>query len=342
TGAKPAISAYPEWEWWADAWLGRNRHRLGQVFLGPDWKFRRTDPNVLTLDRCRWRAGGGKLSEVTPLFRAQMDVRKKLGLRPNHDNGDVQRWRWVHGPKETKKAPTEYHFEFDVDVVPKGDVSLVIEGSELYRIRLNGKNVPSRKTGWYLDHSMHKVSLPRLKVGKNTLVLACDTTTTMQTEDCFIMGDFGVTPSREITTEPDILHAGDWAMQGYLHYAGGIVYEAEFDVTTKKPAAAVLKLGKFSAVVVAIRVNGELAGYIPWRSADGLDVAKFLKPGRNRVEIEVMGSPRNMLGPLHHAAGKPAWTGAGQFLVTGPEYTPDYIVWPWGLMDQVSITLFGK
>ncbi|HUW57148.1 MAG TPA: glycosyl hydrolase [Planctomycetota bacterium] len=330
-----------------DLWLGPPAAEIGPGFhcfethlLGPAWTFERTDPNVLTLDRCRYRLKGSKLSKVLPVWVAQRDVREKLGLRPVWDNGAEQRWTWVKSPKDVGRAPTEYHFTFTVDDVPARPVHLVLEGSEHFRIRLNGKNVPTRKTGWYLDRAMHKVRLPKLKRGENRLVLACNTVETMQVEDCYLIGDFGVDAStRAIAAEPETLHAGDWAMQGYTHYAGGIIYKASVTVS-KKPKKALLWLRRFSATVVAARVNGKEAGFIPWRSADGLDVAKHLKPGRNRIEIEVMGSPRNMLGPLHYALGKPPWTGCGQFRTTGSEYTPDYVLWPWGLMEQVRIDLY--
>ena len=91
-----------------------------------------------------------------------------------------------------------------------------------------------------------------------------------------------------------------------------------------------------------VRINGRPAGFIPWRAADGLDVTKHLKAGPNRVEIEVMGSPKNMLGPLHNAMGKTPWTGAGEFLRDDDRHTPDYVLWPWGLMDQVRLELYRK
>ena len=350
TAKKPSAAAtdderfdamsYPAWEFWFDAILRPGR-KTGEALLGPIWDFARTDPNVLTLDRCRYRLKGSKRSEVMPVWQAQKAVREKLGLRPVWDNSGVQRWCWIDTPQKIAKAPTEYCFAFTVDDVPKGKVSLVLEGSEHFRITLNGKKVATKVTGWYLDRSMHTVTLPKLKTGENKLVLSCNTVDEMQVEDCFLIGDFGVDAcTRAITREPDVLHSGDWSLQGYAHYAGGMIYRATVDVGKKKLRAAPLFLGKFSATVVAVRVNGKDAGYIPWRAADGLDLAKHLKPGKNRIEIEVMGSPRNMMGPLHESHGKTPWVGAGQFRTTGDDYTDEYVLWPWGLMGQARVDLY--
>jgi hypothetical protein len=124
--------------------------------------------------------------------------------------------------------------------------------------------------------------------------------------------------------------------------SGGTVVEVHEGIAADRVRSAILRLGKFSSVVVGVRVNGKPAGCIPWRSADGLDIAKLLRRGPNRIEIEVMGSPKNMLGPLHNAQGKTPWTFPRQFVPTGIEYTSDYILWPWGLMDQVRVELYGK
>jgi hypothetical protein len=98
-----------------------------------------------------------------------------------------------------------------------------------------------------------------------------------------------------------------------------------------------LFLGDHKAVHVAVYVNGVLAGHIPWISANGLDITKYLHAGHNEIAIEVVGSPRNMLGPLHRAAGYKSWTSREAFRCTGDAYTPEYLMHPWGLYSQVRI-----
>jgi hypothetical protein len=44
-----------------------------------------------------------------------------------------------------------------------------------------------------------------------------------------------------------------------------------------------------------------------------------------------------MLGPLHRKAGYEGWTDSRSFRRTGEAYTPEYVVWPWGLLEQVRI-----
>jgi hypothetical protein len=114
-----------------------------------------------------------------------------------------------------------------------------------------------------------------------------------------------------------------------------MIYHGQYECAAVKPTRLVL--GSYEAVNVTVRVNGQLAGYIPWRSVNGLEITRFLAPGANQIDLEVMGSPRNMLGPLHRRPEHEHWTGADGFRRTGNRYTPDYVLWPWGLNGHVMI-----
>jgi len=50
-----------------------------------------------------------------------------------------------------------------------------------------------------------------------------------------------------------------------------------------------------------------------------------------------VGSPRNMLGPLHLATGREPWTDWRAFRRTDETFTPSYVLKPWGLIEQVHI-----
>ncbi len=306
------------------------------TYVGPSCAFARTDPNVLTLDMCRYRLAKGEWSDTMEVWRAQDAVRQTLGMRSNYYNGLPQRYKWATKEHPSDGAAVDLEFVFDVDTVPSGPVYLLLEGAPNFAIHLNGRAVPTDVVGWYLDRAFHKVALPRLQVGKNTLVLSCAYTNHMEVEDCFLLGDFGVTSDRVITTEPARLHFGDWTGQGYPHYAGSMIYYGAIDYDPAKGPVSV-ELGKYEAVDVAIHVNGELVGHIPWISENGLDITAYLRPGHNDIGIEVVSSPRNMLGPLHLATGREPWTDWRSFRRTDETYTPEYVLKDWGLYGQVLL-----
>lgn len=304
------------------------------AYIGPVCPFTRTDPNLLTLDVCAYRLEQGTWSEPVPVWQAQQAIREQLGMRPVYYNGLPQRYKWINEPHPKDGTPVAFQFAFEVRDVPDEPVYLALEHAADCAITLNGE-IASGMEGWYLDRGFVRVPLPQLHAGRNILMLDCRYTNWMEIEDCYLLGNFGVNPDRTLVAEPPTLHFGDWGMQGYLHYAGSMIYHAAYDHTPDEQV--ILELGDYRATTVAIHVNGTLAGHIPWRAANGLNLTAFLQAGPNRIDIEVVGSPRNMLGPLHLKAGDEAWTDWRSFRTTGERYTPEYVVVPYGLMTPVRI-----
>jgi hypothetical protein len=304
------------------------------AYIGPVCPFTRTDPNVLTLDVCAYRLDQGDWSEPLPVWQAQQAIRESLDMRPVYYNGLPQRYKWIEAPHPNDGTPVAFRFEFEVRHVPEGPVYLALEHAADCTIRLNG-GAAGPVDGWYLDRSFECVPLPPLKAGRNTLLLECRYTNRMEIEDCYLLGDFGVGLDRALVAEPPTLHFGDWGPQGYLHYAGRMIYHAIYEHMPGE--RVILELGDYRATTVVIHVNDRLAGHIPWRAANGLDLTAFLQDGTNRIDIEVVGSPRNMLGPLHLKPGDEAWTDWRSFRTTGERYTPDYVVVPYGLMTPVRL-----
>ena len=321
------------------------------MYLGPLWKFRRTELNSLPLDMCRYSLNDRALSKSMPVWQVQRRIREILGLQPNHTNSGPQRWVLLKNKKDLTGQIVKLVFTFDVCEIPERLVYLVLEGSEHFRIELNGKHVMNHKVGWWLDRSFHKISLPRFTKGINTLVLMCEYKDEMQIENCYLAGDFAVSthtpkgmasPSRAIERERKFIRTGDWVFQGYPFFAGGIIYETKVKIQKHRLKRVILRIGNYKGITASISVNGKPAGVIPWAQADGVDIIKFLHNGLNKIDIEVAGSPKNLLGPLHNAKGKTAETGCGEFTVEGDNYTPEYILFPWGLMQQVALRLYAK
>ncbi len=320
----------------APAVEGRPTPAQEVAFIGPVCPFTRSDPNVLTLDMCQYRLADAAWSGTMEVWQAQQAVRAALGMRPVYYNGLPQRYRWALKPHPADGAAVSLRFVFTVRDIPAAPVYLLVEGARQFAIFLNDEPVPNAVEGWYLDRAFDKVRLPALRPGRNELILTCSYTNAMELEDCYLLGDFAVSPDRALVAEPLALRFGDWTTQGYLHYAGSMIYHAVF---AHRPGGPVrLWLGEYRAMDVAVYVNGRPAGHIPWAQANGLDITPYLTAGPNAVDIEVVSSPRNMLGPLHQAAGHLPWTDWRSFRRTGPAWTPEYVVQPWGLIGQVRIT----
>ncbi|AGN70731.1 glycosyl hydrolase [Paenibacillus caseinilyticus] len=299
--------------------------------------FTRTAPNALTLDRCSYRLRDGDWSGEMDVWQAQRAVREALGMRQVYGNGLEQRYRWVHEPHPGDGTPAAFRFDFEVTDVPEGEIHLVVESAGEYELGLNGNPVPGVPDGWFLDRSFDRVPLSGLRAGRNELVLSCRYHQRMEVEDLYLTGDFGVDEGRRITREPEKLQLGDWCLQGYPHYAGSMVYRFTVDGGLTPGGPAWLELGSFQAVTAEVRINRETAGHVPWRAANRLDISGRLRQGENLIEVEVMGSPRNLLGPFHHTSGDPSITSWSSFRKEGGDYSPAYRLRPYGLFGGIRL-----
>ncbi|MCL2571171.1 MAG: hypothetical protein FWE11_02110 [Defluviitaleaceae bacterium] len=306
--------------------------------LPSTFTFRRDLPNSLTLDMCAYRIGDTAFSDVMQLWQAQRDIRDALGMRQIYYNGLAQRYKWANVPHPNDGAKVELKFQFYVEHIPEGGISLAIESPEHFKIYLNAvKAETADANNYFIDKSIGVVRLNGIQVGINTLLIACEYKNSYELEDCYILGDFGVDVDRRITKEPKKLRLGDWCLQGLMHYAGAVIYESAVEIKADHEARYFIDVGSFLATVIAVKVNGQLAGYIPWKCANILEITKFIWDGINNFELEVMGSPRNLFGPFHVKEGEPDNTSWSSFRTEADNYTPDYNLQPYGLNDIIKI-----
>lgn len=109
-----------------------------------------------------------------------------------------------------------------------------------------------------------------------------------------------------------------WNAQGLPFYSGGVVYRERFQIDKPRGTYS-LQLPSWYGSVASVRVNGQDAGHIdapPWQT----EVTRWIKRGANEVEVTVIGTLKNTLGP-HHGGPAPgaAWPWTFQ---KAPEFGP--------------------
>jgi len=319
---------------------GPSRRRAPEAVvrtLLPDaWQVRRTTENSLPLDRCRWRFAGGQWSDPIPVWLAQRQIRTEMGLEDISHSNIAQPWVRYAQPSPHPPRRVELCFRFSVDRLPPGNLDLVVESAELFHLSVNGQPVAIRRRGWWLEKSMDRVPLAHVRRGENELVLACDyrDAPEYELEECYLIGDFGVDRQRDaIGAEPGMLRAGDWCDQGYPYYVGNLRYGQRVRYRPRAGERVLLKVGPHAATCLAVHVNGRLAGVRGWAPYE-VDITRWLRPGDNLLEIEVCGSPRNLLGPNHLPEKRPAGTGPGSFIALDRWVEKRNLV-PYGLLGEV-------
>ena len=310
----------------------------GRIRLGRRWKFERDDMNSRILDKCRWRFDNEPLSAETPIWLVEREARARTGLEPN-GNGDRQPWKMFRNVTDTGRT-IELRYGFKARVRPAGAVWLVMERAGDFQIELNGKPVPARPKGWWIDRAFDRIDLKgRVKKGVNELVLKTRMKTDTALEQAYLAGEFGVEArTLDLIAEPGELRTGDWVKQGYAQYSGSMSMRQEVKIDRRRDERLFLVFGARSvaATCLAVKVNGKSAGLIPWPPYE-LEITDLVKTGRNLVEVEVVGSRRNLLGPLHIKEVKPWWHGPGELAPDAGRYVPEYHLVPYGITGDVSI-----
>ncbi|MBI5725586.1 MAG: hypothetical protein HZA50_16630 [Planctomycetes bacterium] len=307
--------------------------RILRSFALPDgWQLRRSSPNALTLDWCRFRRGSEEWSEFLPVICVNEILQQ-----------------------EQYDGPVSLEFRFRAEDKPK-QLRLAAEDAAEWEIRVNGNQVQYDGLPYYLDSAFGQVEITRQAIkGENIIVMSrrfqhlqqprfglsslFDCLPGTELESVYLVGDFAVRgypsdneqrprcvrycPGFSLKKEPQWTE-GDLIQDGYPFFAGHISLAGTVRIEApKKGEKAIFALPRLDAAVAHVRVNGKPAGAISWSPYE-LDVTKLVRQGENRVEIELVNTLRNLLGPHHRIKGETdsAW---------GHEFTfyPDWLAKPW-------------
>ncbi len=285
----------------------------------PEWKIQRDEPNVLVLDRAAWKLGAGRRHEQDFILRIDDEVRRALGV-PVRGGRMVQ--PWARKAETVFHAPLELEYRFDVAALPEGALFLALEQPEEWRIELNGIPLESRReAGFWIDDAIRRIPVPvgALRIGGNRLLLSQEYRSDgAGLEALYLLGEFCV-ENETLQRLRHTLRLGNWCEQGFPNYAGNILYRTTFDWVEQSPGRLRLRLGRQGSTALRVRFNGEEAGILAWEPWE-LELGRPVC-GRNMLEIEVIGSRRNALGPFFLSEPHPLRFGANEFReYAHPEY----------------------
>jgi len=296
---------------------------------------RRCEPNVLTLDYIDLTAGG---ETKTGLYfhRANQLAFAANGMPQNPWDSAVQ----FKNELITKRFPptsgfqAAYHFTI-VAQTPK-PLEIVIERPDLYTIACNGTPVAARKGAWWLDKAFGRIDITAAaRVGENVVTIAASPMTIFhELEPAYLLGDFQVQAAAAgfVLAPAKPLDIGPWDRQGHPFYAAGASYGEEFDLPHLSGRYRV-SLGAWYGSVARVTVNGKEAGYVGWQPWE-CEVTDLLKPGSNTIEVTVIGTLKNTLGPHH--AGRLRGAASPTLFHQGPETGPP----PGAAYDTIGYGLF--
>ena len=265
---------------------------------------RRVGPNVLTLDYVDVTAGGETKKNFN-VIKASHFVFQKHGLERSPWDRAVQ----FHDELINKTFPAgsgyEATYRFTITEKVPASLAIVIERADLHTVTCNGNPISTATDEWWLDKAFGKLDISSAaRVGENEVTIkASPLTIYHELEAAFVIGAFSLEPAEKgFVIAPDReLKPGPWNEQGAPLYGGGVVYGQRFDLDGKSGRYWVVLTG-WRGSVAKVRVNGQPAGAI-WHQPWACDVTDLIQPGENEIEVEVIGTLKNTLGPHHGNPG---------------------------------------
>jgi hypothetical protein len=297
------------------------------------------EPNVLVLDRARYRLGDGDWQPSAYNLFIDRDARIELDI-PRRGDHMAQPWT-VTPEADPASIAVELEYAFAIETMPGNGVQFAIEKPELYTVRVNGQALPlDNDRGYWVDDSLRLFDLPLelLTQGANTIAL--ETTITAfhpGLESIYLLGEFGVRINGldlSVVEPPRQLSLGDWTHQGLPFYSGAVSYATTVEHTRADGERITLKLGDVDASCVAVWVNGQKAGVAAWAPWE-VEITELLNTGENQLELKLYSHRRNSHGPLYQNDPHPKGTSPNTFM----EYNGRYALVSCGLGSAPQIAV---
>jgi len=310
---------------------------VSETRLGDTWELTLGGPNALTLDTPQAQIGESEWSKPLHILEAHAAIAES-----------------GYG------TPFALCFGFDAAVRPAEPIYLAVESPERFTFSVNGQHIANTDAGWWTDISFRKIDISRaVQAGRNEIVLRGTFARDTELESVYVIGHFGVAarrikrenrfngqifdryaPDFRLIELPARVQAGhdreglalDLTAQGLAFFAGRAILRQK--VNRPPGGRAVLEIHNLRAAVANVRANGQPQGVMAW-PPHRLDITSGLRPGENEIEIELVSTLRNLLGPHHRAGGDTHWTGPKEFRDKNC-WTDDFILVPFGF-DGVTI-----
>ncbi len=310
---------------------------------GPE--VRRLEPNVLTLDYVDITAGGETRTNLY-CYQAGQFAWRQNGMERNPWDSAVQFKDELISKKFPPASGFEATYKFNIESAVPTNLAVVIERPDLYRISCNGQPVTARTNDWWLDKAFGRIAIAAsAHLGENVVTLkASPFTMYHELEPAYLLGDFALKPVDKgfliVPAQPLALGGTNrlgWNAQGAPFYSAGVAYREQFQVD-KVAGRYLVNLPNWYGSVAEVAVNGKPAGFIdapPWEC----DVTGWVKRGSNNIQVTVIGTLKNLLGPHH---GNPplgaAWpAGFQKAPASGPPPGAEYSTVAYGMFEPFRL-----
>ena len=292
--------------------------------------YKRSEDNVMVLDLAEWSLNGETFEPIEEILRIDAKIREEYGY-PKADGRDVQPWVI---PEEVIENFPYLRFTFESEI----EAACKLAFEEATEITLNGQSVPVVKEGYFTDRHIYTTKLPKLRRGKNELVVRVPIGKRVSMENLFLLGNFGVvcegTVAR-IVKSPAAIPFGDLTRYGHPFYGAAISYT--MPVELDRDSDLVITASHYRGALLRVAVDGKDKGaivYAPYK----LTVPN-VKAGAHKITVTLYGSRINCFGTLHRC-NNTKYLDPSKWYTKDEEFAYEYQLTPMGLLKSPIVEIY--
>ncbi len=285
-------------------------------------EYEREEDNVYVLDMARYSVNDKYFSEEEELLRIDLAIRQNLNY-PLANGEDIQPWA-------IKEEKTENFVWLKFNVSSKIEAECMLAYEEAEEVYVNGKKAEIVKDGYFVDHSIFTMPLPKLKKGDNEILIKAPISKRISLENYFLLGDFNVCVrgSRKVITDKETkISFGTITDKGMPFYGGNITYKVKKYLPESNLK---IRVNYYRGALIGVKIDGKDAGKIVF-DPYSIDAGR-IDEGEHTFEFTLFGNRYNTFGPLHKVGTKLKWFGPKMWYTKDDMWSYDYMLHDTGIL----------
>lgn len=310
-------------------------------------EIKRMQDNVLNIDFCNLMIDGNSIKNShhdKNLYTVEASILLYRHFGMNNPWNSAIQYRQTVVEKDTFKTgniKVRYHFIIAGNI-DKSSIRLVAEQPDIWKVEINGKPVSSDPQQRWLDSRFGVYEIGEyVGTGVNIVELSVQPMSIYaEIAPVYILGDFALQSAAKgwIIRDPvEKLKLGSWKEQGQPYYSWDVSYSKNYTIEDTSVRYA-LQLKEWKGTLSEVYVNNHKVGIIAYQPYN-FDLSPYLKRGNNKIEVRVIGSLKNLLGPHYNhdkgIAGPWHWNG-----VHRQDPGNDYNLLDYGLMEDFIVVSY--
>jgi hypothetical protein len=315
---------------------GKQYESIGCVDFKKKVEYEREEPNVLLLDIAEWKwddeedyQPAEEIRRLDAKLRRAVGIPRKSGKQP-----------WCLEPEvPIHKSTLKFSFKSDVSL---SGLEFACEDMDIAKISLDGKPLEKKITGYFTDECIQKTELPDIEAGEHYIELTLPLAPRTYTENCFILGEFGVKlegVESTLTLPTKTVGFGTVTTQGMPFYGGNLTYK--MNVSAPEGTEAIkIHSSVYRGALVGVKVDGQSCGKIVYQPYSL--VVDGIGEGDHTIELTLFGNRHNSFGALHNCDDNFCWYGPFAWITQGDSFSYEYNLKDTGILRSPEITFLKK